>query len=131
MSYFTNIGEAISENENFRKVLFTGVKSQLVVMDIPVGGEIGEETHEHVEQTLFFSSGLGKAVLDGIESPVEPGMVYVVTPGTRHNFINIGSVPLKVYTVYAPPNHIDGTIHKTKADADADHADEAFGEKVN
>ncbi len=127
MSFAGNIRRETEENTNFRKVLFTGVKSQLVVMSIPPGGEIGEETHEHVEQTLFFLSGSGIAHLDGAASAIGPGSVVVVTPGTRHNFVNTGTEALKVYTVYAPPNHIDGRVHATKADADADTEDEAFG----
>ncbi len=128
MSYKTNIVRETENNSYFRRVLFTGEKSQLVVMEIEKGGEVGEETHEHVEQTLFFLRGTGKAVLNGEESRVSEGDVVVVTPGTKHNFINTGAVPLKIYTVYAPPNHIEGTIHKTKTDADADTPDEAFGE---
>lgn len=127
MSYKGNIIEEVNDNNNFRKVIFTGAKSQLVVMEIPPGGEIGEETHEHVEQTLFFLGGAAKAFLNGEEKDIKEGDVVVVTPGTKHNFINTGEEPLKVYTVYAPPNHIDGTMHKTKADADLDRADENFG----
>lgn len=130
MSYITNILKQTAENTNFRKVLFTGNKSQLVVMDIPVGGEIGEETHGHVEQTLFFMSGTGKVILNGEESLIGAGDVVVVTPGTKHNFLNTGAESLKVYTIYAPANHIDGRVHVTKADADADDEDEAFGEAI-
>lgn len=130
MSYNTNIIKDTQENQNFRRVLFTGKKSQLVVMNIPVGGEVGEETHKNVEQTLFFLSGTGEAVLDGEKSPIVAGDVVVVTPGTKHNFLNTGTDALKIYTVYAPSNHIDGRIHVTKADADADVEDEAFGESV-
>lgn len=130
MSYFVNIIDAAKENSYFRRVLFTGKNSQLVVMSIPEGGEIGEETHDHVEQTLSFLEGEGKAILDGKESAIKAGDAYVVTPGTRHNFINTGNVPLKVYTVYAPPNHIDGTVHETKVEADADVKDEEFGHRV-
>lgn len=125
-----NILAETEKNTYFRKVLFTGARSQLVVMDIPPGGEVGEETHKHTEQTLFFLSGAGKAVLDGKESPIGPGDVVVVTPGTKHNFANTGGESLKIYTVYAPPNHIDGRVHITKADADKDLEDEAFGEGV-
>ena len=126
-SYITNIIQETQSNVNFRKVLFTGTRSQLVVMDIPLGGEVGEETHTYTEQTLFFLSGTGKAILDGKESPIVAGDVVVVTPGTKHNFINTGTVPLKIYTVYAPPNHIDGTIEATKSDADKNVQDEAYG----
>lgn len=128
MSFHTDLARVVTENTDFRRVLFTGKKSQLVAMSIPPGGEIGEETHDHVEQTLSFQSGTGEGMLDGKTFPIVAGDVVVVTPGTRHNFKNTGSDPLKVATVYAPPNHIDGRVHHTKADADADTEDEAFGE---
>lgn len=128
MSYHTNIIKDTQENENFRRVLFTGLKSQLVVMSIPPSGEVGKETHKYTEQTLFFLSGTGEGELDGKKFPIGPGDVVVVVPGTEHNFWNTGTENLKIYTVYAPPNHIDGRVHKTKADADADTADEAVGE---
>ncbi len=127
MSFRTNIVKDALANEHFRRVLFTGSKSQLVVMNIPPGGEIGEEMHDHVEQTLYFQAGTGEAMLNNEVFPVGPGDVVVVTPGTKHNFKNTGNLPLKIATVYAPPNHIDGRIHATKAEADADQADEAFG----
>lgn len=130
MSFITNIIKKAEDNSLFREVVYTGEKSQLVVMNIPVGGEIGEEVHAHVEQSLFFLSGKGTSVLDGKEQQVGAGDVLIVTPGTRHNVINSGTDPLKVYTVYAPANHIDGRVHKTKADADVDVEDEAFGEAV-
>jgi mannose-6-phosphate isomerase-like protein (cupin superfamily) len=127
MAYHTNILNEARDNENFRRVLFTGARSQLVVMSIPPGGEIGMETHVHTEQTLFFISGTGEGTLDDKMISVGPGDVVVVTPGTKHNFTNTGGENMKVYTVYAPPNHIDGRVHRTKADADADVEDEAFG----
>jgi mannose-6-phosphate isomerase-like protein (cupin superfamily) len=130
MTYVSNVIEATKENHFFRKVIYTGQKSQLVVMEIPVGGDIGEETHEHVEQWLFFEAGSGRAVVDGKEFVVGPGDVVIVTPGARHNFINSGNVPLKIYTVYVPPNHIERTIHETKEDAERDIADEEFGKRV-
>lgn len=130
MSYISNIIKETKENSNFRKVLFTGEKSQLVVMNIPPGGEIGEETHPHVEQTLFFLEGSGKAILDEKESDINAGDAVVVTPGTKHNFINTGTSDVKVYTIYSPANHIDGRVHVTKEDADKDVEDEAFGEKI-
>ncbi len=128
MPFQAHIVQLTADNTDFRQVLFTGVKSQLVVMSIPVGGEVGLETHKHTEQILYFQSGSGEAILDGKTTPVVPGDVVVVTPGTAHNFRNTGTVPLQITTTYAPPNHIDGRIHHTKADADADTADEAFGE---
>ena len=127
MPYLGNIVEATQANTDFRKVLFTGTRSQLVIMNILPGGEVGDEVHTYTEQTLFFLSGTGEAILDGKTSPIGPGDVVVVTPGTEHNFINTGTVPLKIYTVYAPPNHIDGTTEATKADADKNVQDEAYG----
>lgn len=126
-SYVGDIFREAAENRNFRKVVKTGKRSQLVVMSIPPGGEVGEETHEHVEQTLFIHSGSGTAYLNGVASTIGEGSAVIVTPGTRHNVVNTGAEPLKIFTVYAPPNHIDGRVHATKADADADHEDEAFG----
>ena len=99
-------------------------------MDIPPQGEIGMEAHDNVEQALFFMSGSGKSILDGVEDIVSAGDVVVVTPGTKHNFVNTGADHMKVYTVYAPANHIDGRIHETKADADKDDEDEEFGHGV-
>ncbi len=131
MSYQKNILETTKNNTNFRTVLFTGKKSQLVVMDIKPGEEIGLETHDNVEQTLFFMTGTAKAILDGQESVVKAGDVVVVTPGTAHNFINTGNESVKVYTIYTPANHIDGRIHVTPAEAIADQEDEDFGHHVS
>lgn len=130
MSYITNIIKQTKKNTNFRTVLFTGAKSQLVTMDIPVGGEIGREKHDQVEQTLFILSGNAKITLDGEESEVGAGDVVVVCPGVKHNLANTGAESLKVYTLYAPANHIDGRVHVTKAAAEADTEDEEFGKKV-
>lgn len=99
-------------------------------MSLNAGEDIGEEVHEHVEQYLFNYSGQGKAVLDGVESDFNPGDVVIVSPGVKHNIINTGTDKLKVYTIYVPANHIDGRVHKTKADAMADTEDEEFGHKV-
>lgn len=130
MSYQDNIIRKTQNNGNFRRVLYTGNKTQLVAMSIPPGGDIGEETHPQVEQILFFLSGEGQAVLDGQISPVAAGDVVVVNPGIKHNFINTGAVDWKIYTVYAPANHIDGITHPTKADAEADVTDEEFGKEA-
>ena len=128
MSYHTNIIKDTAENENYRKVLFTGTNSQLVIMSVPPGQDVGKEVHKYTEQTLFFLSGSGIGELDGQTFPVGPGDVVVVVPGTEHDFTNTGTTDMKIYTVYAPKNHIDGRIQATKADADADTADEAIGE---
>jgi mannose-6-phosphate isomerase-like protein (cupin superfamily) len=128
MSYKSNIIKDTQDNENFRRVLFTGKNSQLVVMSIPPGGDVGAETHKYTEQTLFFLSGTGEGELNGDKFPIVSGDVVVVVPGTEHNFWNTGAEPLKIYTVYAPPNHLDGLVEATKAEADANTADEAVGE---
>ena len=120
MSLNIDVVAAAQENSFFRKVLSTGRHAQVVVMSIPAGGEIGEEVHEDTDQILTFVSGEGVAVVDGEESPVGPNRLVHVPAGTVHNVINRGQVYLRLYTVYAPPHHDDGTIHLTKAEADAD-----------
>lgn len=130
MSYIAPVLKLAKENENFRTVLYTGKKSQLVLMAIPVGGDIGEEVHHHVEQVITLVEGEALSVLDEVKREVFAGDIAVVPPGTMHNFINKGTTTLKLYTIYAPANHIDGRIHKTQADAQADMEDEVFGEKV-
>ena len=128
MNYHTNIVKETAENPNFRKVLFTGLNSQLVIMSIPPGGVVGDEIHKYTEQTLFFLSGTGEGELNGKKFPIGPGDVVVVVPGTEHNFTNTGATDLKIYTVYASKNHLDGLVEATKADADLNTADEAVGE---
>ncbi len=130
MAYQSNITKSTKENKFFRQVLFTGAKSQLVVMSIKKNGEIGEEVHNSVEQIFFFQKGEAKVVLDGVESVATKGDILIVTPGTKHNVINTGKGALKVWTVYCPPNHIDARIHKTKKQADKDKEDEEFGHQV-
>lgn len=130
MSYTTNIIVEAIQNENFRKVLYTGEKSQLVVMSLLPSEEIGEEVHGHVEQTFFFFSGICTTVLDGVEHMCSAGDVVIVSPGVRHNFINTGDEIVKLYTVYSPANHIDGRVHTTKIDAEKDIEDEEFGNRV-
>jgi mannose-6-phosphate isomerase-like protein (cupin superfamily) len=107
-------------NSYFREVVSTGPHAQVVVMSIPPAGEIGEEVHHDVDQVLVFVEGEGVAVLEGQRSPMSPGRLVHVPAGTRHNFVNEGSVDLKLYTVYAPPQHAPDTIHRTRAEADAD-----------
>jgi mannose-6-phosphate isomerase-like protein (cupin superfamily) len=107
-------------NPFFREVVSTGPNAQVVVMTIPPAGEIGEEVHHDVDQVLVFVMGDGVAVLEGQRSPVSPGRLVHVPAGMRHNFVNEGAVDLKLYTVYAPPQHAPGTIHRTRAEADAD-----------
>jgi mannose-6-phosphate isomerase-like protein (cupin superfamily) len=109
-----------TENAFFRRVLSTGPHAQVVVMSIPPAGEIGEEVHTDVDQILVFVTGEGAAVLDGERSHVSPGHLVHVPAGTLHNVVNTGSVDLKLYTIYAPPEHAPGTVHRTKAQADAE-----------
>jgi len=92
-----------------------------VVMSIPPGGDIGEEVHDDLDQTLVFVEGEGQAILNGHKSAVSVDRLVYVPAGTRHNFVNTGNVDLRLYTIYAPPEHKPGTIHKTKAEADAAH----------
>lgn len=112
-----NIKKIAKENTNFRKVLYTGVNSQLVVMSIPPGGDIGEEVHSDTDQILVFVDGSGEAILNGEVKKIEEHDVVFVPAGVTHNFKNIGDEDLKLFTVYSPPEHPDGTIHKTKEDA--------------
>ena len=104
---------------DFRRVLWTGKNTQLVIMTIPPGGEIGEEVHEDIDQILTFVSGTGEAKISGSTKQVAQGDLVVVPAGTKHNFVNTGPNPLVLYTVYGPPEHADGAVHKTKEEADA------------
>lgn len=118
--YVTNIEERTLENDNFREVLFTAPGIQLVLMTIGVGDEIGLETHDDVDQFIRVESGEGKAILAGKEHALEDGSAVVIPRGTEHNIVNVStSEPLKLYSIYTPPEHPDGTVHRTKADADA------------
>jgi mannose-6-phosphate isomerase-like protein (cupin superfamily) len=119
MSFNQDIVARAKANRWFREVLSTGPNCQVVVMSIPPGGEIGEEVHDRVDQVLVCVEGEGSAVLEGQGSPVHPGHLVHVPAGTRHNLLNEGTGDLKLYTVYAPPQHAEGTIHRTKAEADA------------
>lgn len=115
-----DIKKLAKENTNFRKVTYTGQNSQLVLMSIPPAGEIGEETHRDIDQILFLVEGDGEAIIEGQSSPFTEHEVVFVPAGTKHNFKNTGSEDLKLYTIYSPPAHKDGTIHKTKEDAEKD-----------
>ena len=119
-TYLANIEQATLTNTDFRRVLFTGPHSQLVVMSIMPGEEIGEETHDGVDQFIRFESGEGVVVLDGEEHTVKVDDAVVIPSGTKHNVKNAGSEDLKLYTIYSPAEHLDGTVHHTKAEALAD-----------
>lgn len=119
-SYLTDIERKTLENTKFREVLFTGPHAQLVVMALPPGEEIGLETHGGVDQFIRVESGYGTAVLDGEEHTLQDGSAVVIPAGTSHNILNSSPTEvLKLYTIYSPPEHPDGTVHVTKADAHA------------
>jgi mannose-6-phosphate isomerase-like protein (cupin superfamily) len=118
--YVSEIESKTLANENFRTVLYTAEHSQLVVMSLKPKEDIGEETHE-LDQFIRCEAGTGKAVLDDVEHELSPGVAVLVPAGTKHNIINTSpEEAMKLYTLYAPPNHRDGVVHKTKADAQAD-----------
>ena len=120
--FVNNIEKLTLENSDYRRVLYTAKNSQLVLMNIQPGDEIGEEIH-HLDQFLRLEQGSGKAILDDVEHEISADFAVIVPAGTKHNFINTGSEELKLYTVYSPPNHLDKTIHKTKADEVEEHFD--------
>jgi mannose-6-phosphate isomerase-like protein (cupin superfamily) len=111
-----------TSSDDFRRVLWTGRHTQLVIMTIPVRGEIGAEVHDHNDQILSFIRGRGEAQVGGETKPVVPGDVVVVPAGTKHNFVNTGEEPLVLSTVYGPPDHAPGTVHHTKEEAEAAEA---------
>lgn len=125
--FIDNIEKLSLENENFRKVLYTAKNSQLVLMSLKPGEEIGEEVHQ-LDQFIRCEAGEGKAVLDGVEHAISDGFSVVVPAGAKHNIINTSAdKAMKLYTVYSPPNHKDGTVHATKADAEADEGEHFDG----
>ena len=115
-------------NEDFRKVLYTAKHCQLVLMALAPGEEIGAEVHK-LDQFFRVEEGSGVVVMDGTRTPVKAGFAIVVPMGANHNIINTGTMPLKLYTVYSPPNHRDRIVHHTRADAEAD--DEHFDGKTS
>ena len=116
-----NIEKLTEKNDLFRKVLYTGHNLQLVLMAIQPGEEIGEEVHDDRDQFFRIEAGTGTIVIDDVEHTVKADDGVIVPQGAKHNVIASGSEVLKLYTIYGPPEHIDGTLHKTKADADAAH----------
>ncbi len=117
--YVTNIEKLSLENENFRKVLYTDKNSQLVLMSLVSQEEIGEEVHD-VDQFLRVEKGTGTAILNGTFHNLADGSVIIVPAGVKHNIINTGLDEMKLYTLYMPPHHRDGVVHKTKVEAEAD-----------
>ncbi len=118
--FVQNIEKATLKNDNFRKVLYTVKHSQLVLMSLRPGEEIGEETHDTLDQFFRFEKGEGKVVIEGKESEIKDGFAVVIPAGTLHNIINTSQTEfLKLYTIYSPPNHADGVEFKTKEEAEA------------
>ena len=119
--FYSNIEKDTLENENFRKVLYTGKHSQLVLMSLIPNEEIGMEVHEDNDQFFRFEKGQGKVIIDGNEYEVTDGSAIVVPSGSQHNVINLSTTDtLKMYTIYSPAHHKDGVVRKTKAEAEAD-----------
>ncbi len=118
--YVQNIEELTVKNEDFRRVLYTTKQSQLVLMALNPKGEIGMETHKS-DQFFRVEEGSGEAVIDGVRTAIRAGFAIIIPGGSNHNIINSGTVPMKLYTIYSPPNHRDGVIHHTRDEAEADN----------
>jgi mannose-6-phosphate isomerase-like protein (cupin superfamily) len=118
--FVKNIETLAVANGEFRQVLYTAKHCQLVLMSLKPKEEIGAEVHK-LDQFFRVEEGTGEAVLDGVRTPISAGFAVLVPAGANHNIINSGAVPLKLYTLYSPPNHRDGVVHHTRADAEADN----------
>ena len=124
--FVTDIEKDTIANNNFRKVLYTGKNSQLVLMSLELGMDIGEEVHPDVDQFFRVEKGKGKAVINGVEKPLKDGSAIVVPAGAKHNIINESDKePLKLYSIYSPPHHLDQVIHKNKEDAEKAEKDKS------
>jgi len=117
--FVQDIEALATRNDDFRQVLYTAKHCQLVVMALQPGEEIGSEVHK-LDQFFRVEAGTGEAVLDGVRTAIRPGFAIVVPAGATHNIANTGTAPLKLYTLYAPPNHRDGVVHHTRGQAEAD-----------
>lgn len=126
--FIGDIEDLTKKNEDFRRVLYTGPHLQLVLMSLQPGEDIGEEVHEENDQFIRVEEGKGEVLIDGKRTPLEDDIAVVIPAGARHNVINTGDGPLKLYTIYGPPEHVDGTVHRTKQEADA--SDEHFDGKT-
>jgi mannose-6-phosphate isomerase-like protein (cupin superfamily) len=118
--FIHDIEDLAIKNDKFRRILYTARFCQLVVMALKPKEEIGAEVHK-LDQFFRVEQGTGEAVLDGVRTTIKAGFAVIVPAGANHNIINTGSVPLKLYTLYAPPNHRDGVVHQTREDAEADN----------
>ncbi|MEI7425082.1 MAG: cupin domain-containing protein [Candidatus Staskawiczbacteria bacterium] len=122
--FVKNIEQETLNNENFRKVLYTSQHGQLVVMSLNPSEDIGMEVHKYTDQFFRVDNGEGKVIIDGEESIISDGFAVVVPAGSMHNVINTSAEkPLKLYTIYMPPHHVDGVVHKTKEEAEGDMTD--------
>lgn len=120
--FIADIEDRTEENRDFRRVIYTGPHIQLVLMSLEPDGELGEEIHENTDQFFRFEEGKGTVIIDGQETGVESDTAVIVPAGTHHNIKNTGDKPLKFYTLYAPPQHPDGTVHHTREEAElAEH----------
>jgi mannose-6-phosphate isomerase-like protein (cupin superfamily) len=117
--FVDDIEHSTKENSDFRRVLYTGKNLQLVLMSLQPGEDIGEEVHDDRDQFFRVETGNGEVSIDGRRTKLEDDMAVIVPAGARHNVRNTGEKPLKLYTIYGPPEHVDRTVHVTKADADA------------
>lgn len=124
--YVDNIETRTIENQDFRRVLYTGKNLQLVLMTLKPGDEIGEEVHHDRDQFFRIEEGHGEIRIDGTAHVVESDFAAIVPAGARHNVVNTGTKPLRLYTLYAPPEHRDGVVHKDKAEAERSHEDDHF-----
>lgn len=127
--FYGNIEEESLQNDDFRKVIYTGTHSQLVLMSLKPNEEIGEETHPDNDQFMRVEKGEGKCVINGVEHELKDGMAILVPAGAKHNVMNTSSTEhFKLYTLYSPPHHLEGVIHETKKEAESDTTDEFDGE---
>jgi mannose-6-phosphate isomerase-like protein (cupin superfamily) len=124
--YVDDIERATLENEDFRRVLYTGRNLQLVLMTLPAGCDIGEEVHEDIDQFFRIEEGEGEIHIDGAVHRVEDDFGVIVPAGARHNVVNTGVRPLRLYTIYGPPEHRDGTVHRDRQQAESDHDADHF-----
>lgn len=126
--FIENIEDRTAGNSDFRRVIYTAQHMQLVLMSLGAGEEIGEEVHADSDQFFRIETGAGEVWMNGVATAIKNGSAIVIPAGVRHNIRNTGPTALKVYTLYAPPHHADGTVHATHADADA--AEEHFAGKT-
>ena len=120
LGFVQDIESLTVKNKDFRQVLYTAKNCQLVLMSLKPGEDIGEEVH-HLDQFFRVEEGSGEAVINGVPTAIRAGFAVVVPAETKHNIVNKGNVALKLYTIYSPPNHRDGVVHHTRAEATADN----------